>query len=366
MEDLKSLAILFRWLGPWADEEQAPPSLREDLFIPNGNEPDLKIWVYKPTRGPIRGAYLIGPGLHFKGAQHPKLDRFARILARGGNLVFSPFISDYENLQIRPETYAPFKRAFQALKNHPEVPRNTKPGLFSISFGCWLTLQLASDPDIAHDVGACLVFGGYGDFEEAVHFATTGKLFGEKAIHFDPLGLPVVFLQFVDAVQNQPPNNAPLIAAWKEYVYQTWDQGDEMKKYGKNIPIAHNLLKKLPLDCQELFLIGCGLHENSEQIVIETLERFDSSHFELRPRFRHIQCPTFIFHGTDDDVIPYTQAQILTDALPTHIHKETYLTGLYGHSTQEKRSFWTLAKDLSKELKTMVKMLDLLNRGGRF
>ena len=209
LDDFKSLATLLRWLGPWADEEQAPNSLREDLFVPNGDAPDLKVWVYKPTHGRIRGAYLIGPGLHFKGAQHPKLDRFSRILAQGGNLVFSPFITDYENLQIRPQTYSPFKKAFRALQTHPELPANTKPGLFSISFGCWLTLQLASDPDVANDIGSCLVFGGYGDFEEAVQFATTGKLFGKKTIHFDPLGLPVVFLQFLEAVQNQPQNCAP-------------------------------------------------------------------------------------------------------------------------------------------------------------
>ena len=70
-------------------------------------------------------------------------------------------------------------------------------------------------------------------------------------------------------------------------------------------------------------------------------------------------------HGTDDDVIPYTQLEALSHALPKHVTQELYLTGLYGHSSQDGQAQTALLKALYKELSTMKKMLGAIYRGGR-
>ena len=87
----KNLITLARWLGPWASETQSPGGIsRIESYHPvPQSDQKVKLWTYRDSRRPATGAYLLGPGLHFRGAAHDGLDRFARILAKAGHLVVS-------------------------------------------------------------------------------------------------------------------------------------------------------------------------------------------------------------------------------------------------------------------------------------
>ena len=76
-----SIGQLARWLGPWADSNKAPAVATEDTAVD-----ELRVRLYRPRDAP-RATYLIAPGLHYAGADDPRLDRFCRILASGGHLV---------------------------------------------------------------------------------------------------------------------------------------------------------------------------------------------------------------------------------------------------------------------------------------
>ena len=95
----RDLLTLARWLGPWASETAAPSGIsRQESYHPTPKtDQKVKVWTYLDRSRPPSGAYLLGPGLHFKGAEHEGLDRFARILAKAGHLVVSPFIPDYSD-----------------------------------------------------------------------------------------------------------------------------------------------------------------------------------------------------------------------------------------------------------------------------
>ena len=49
---------------------------------------DLRVRIYEGSGTPV----LIAPGLHYAGADDPRLDRFCRILAAAGHRVIAPFI----------------------------------------------------------------------------------------------------------------------------------------------------------------------------------------------------------------------------------------------------------------------------------
>ena len=137
-----SIATLARWLGPWADPSAAP-----DVDITNEQVDELRVRLYRPPARP-RATYLIAPGLHYAGADDPRMDRFCRILAAGGHLVVAPFIPDYLALDAPGRArIADFTRVFDAL------PRWTtqKPVVFSISFGSLLAFALAADHGDALD-----------------------------------------------------------------------------------------------------------------------------------------------------------------------------------------------------------------------
>ena len=116
----RDFITLVRWLGPWSNEKESPQGiLRQESWhpIPNTDQ-SVKIWTYQdPHRAPT-GAYLLGPGLHFKGAEHEGLDRFARILAKAGHLEMTPLIQDYKDMHIQHQTNVPILASFNAMISH--------------------------------------------------------------------------------------------------------------------------------------------------------------------------------------------------------------------------------------------------------
>ena len=139
---------LARWLGPWADPAKAP-----EVAIIEDRIDDMRVRIYGAPR---RATYLIAPGLHYAGADDPRMDRFCRILARAGHLVIAPFIPDYLALMPNARAIADFRRAFDAL------PRWSahRPVVFSISFGSLLAFALAAE--VGDAIERLVIFGGYG------------------------------------------------------------------------------------------------------------------------------------------------------------------------------------------------------------
>ncbi len=359
----KDLLTLARWLGPWASEAAVPSGISRQEHhhcIPKTDQ-KVKVWTYLDPSRPPSGAYLLGPGLHFKGAEHEGLDRFARILAKAGHLVVSPFIPDYSDMHIQPDTHLPFLGAFDGLLKHEHMPRQIKPGVFSISFGSWLAMKLATCTDRSHKLGASVIFGGYGNFREAVDFAITGQIDGKPYTHHDPRNVPAIYMHIADTFGL---DESVLKYAWLKFMQETW-QIDSMRTQAACNAKAKELAKEIPKDFHETFLEGCGVIPGAAQRIRETLADESYDYLDTRSDFRNIKCPILIMHGTDDDVIPYTQLETLSKALPRHVHQERYLTGLYGHSSQDGQAKSALIKAAYKELRTMKNMLAAIYRGGR-
>jgi pimeloyl-ACP methyl ester carboxylesterase len=359
----RNLLTLLRWLGPWASEGKRPANIdrHEHFYRVPGTDQKVKAWTYVDKNRIPKGAYIIGPGLHFKGAEHEGLDRFARILAKAGNLVMSPFVEDFSKMHIQPDSHLPFLGAFDGLLQHEYLPAGIKPGVFSISFGSWLAMKLATCPVRNHLLGASVIFGGYGNFREAVDFAISGQLNGQPYAHHDPRNVPAIFMHIADTFGV---DSETLRKAWLNYMQQTW-QNDDMKTQEACNQKANALALQLPKIFRPIFLEGCGALPGAQERVRATLldKRFD--YLDARLDFHAIKCPVFIMHGTDDDVIAYTQLQTLSDELPPHVLQETYLTGLYGHSSQDGQARTALINAAFKELSTMGRMLGAIHRGGR-
>jgi hypothetical protein len=76
---MRAALTLARWLGPWTRPTSAPRGIA-DTTLGFGGDRGLTGRLYPPA-GPMRRAYLMCPGLHPLGPDHPVLDRFCRILA---------------------------------------------------------------------------------------------------------------------------------------------------------------------------------------------------------------------------------------------------------------------------------------------
>lgn len=334
------MVTLARWLGPWANATKLP-----DVEFVDDELDGIRVRIYHPGRAP-RATYLIAPGLHYAGADDPRMDRFCRILARAGHLVIAPFIADYLALTPNARAIADFRRVFGAL------PRWTtdKPIVFSISFGSLLAFALAADAGDAID--RLVVFGGYADLRDTLRFCLTGEVASGRTTARDPLNQPVVLANLLPHLTCTDPE--ALLAGWRRYVERTWGR-PEMKQPERYIAIADELAAEIPAHVRELFLIGIGARPGAAELAEVALEHFDGRALDPSPYLPRVRTRVELVHGTDDDVIPFEQSHALAAAL-VNADVRVHITGLYGHTGAQAPRLSAAAR----ELVTMIRVLRVL------
>lgn len=390
---LRDLFTLARWLGPWAAERDAPrvgmtadgqrvAVLCRAVFIDRAGGSPFPAWVYTPAHHDPQGACLLAPGLHYAGPADPRMDRFCAILAASGQLVLAPFLPDFNELRVTARVIEDFAAAFDALLALPDHPRGRAPSVFSISFGSLPALRLAASARGREHLGGLMVFGGYFDFASTIRFCLTGEIearhgdssdvSGKRPPTRDPLNQPVVLMNVLEALDVPPDDRAVLRLWWRRYVKATWGRA-ELKRRGRYREVAERLARDAPARIREMFLIGCGVLPGAKELVDGVLDGWyrENSHLDPAPYLERIRCPVDLFHGVDDDVIPYQQALDLREALPPATQPRLYLTGLYGHTAAERQRDLPFLADLARlpqlvrELATMGGMLATLARGGQ-
>lgn len=350
---------LARWLGPWASPAAAPSGIvRRSVKIPPEAEGDrpLEAHLYLREGRAVRGAWLISPGLHYLGAGDPRLDRLCRILASTGAAVLAPFLPDHLALRVTPRTPGDLERAFDALLAQPEVPRGTRPAVFSISFGSLPALRLAAGERCADRIAALVLFGGYADFAETIRFVLTGEVDGAVRADADPLNRPVLYLNVLDAIAERPRDTDALTEAWHRFCVETW--GREEMKAGGWRAVAERLCATLPEDSRPLFRLGTGLDPRSREVGEAAIAALDTSFCDPRHGgLERVRCEVHVVHGAGDTVIPSNQAAKIAAALPPHTRVRVHLTGLYSHA---ERASGLAPLVLARELRTMWRIVRTL------
>jgi pimeloyl-ACP methyl ester carboxylesterase len=327
------VARLLGWLGPWAGTAAPRGVLTEMRAL--GGPRDLRCRVYAPEGRAPAGGYLVAQGLHHLGPDDPRMDRFCRVLAASGLLVFAPFLPDFLALRVAPGAEGDLALAWDALDAEAQRLALPKPAVFSISFGASPAIALAARPSIAGRVGALVLFGGFADFDASVRFAVGGaaEWRGRRlALARDPLNSPAVFLNLLPHL-DVGCDRAAVADAWRAMVERTWGRV-ELKADGARDPIAHSIAAELGPAERELFLLGCGLRPGMLAALERGLERAGDAlaFFDPRPRLPNVRAPVVVLHGRDDDVIPWFEAEKLRAALrPGHPHR-LLVTGMAGHT----------------------------------
>ncbi len=336
-------ATLARWLGPWASATAVPRGIvtREDRVD------ELRVRVYLPRSPGARGStFLIAPGLHYAGADDPRLDRFCRVLAAAGHQVLAPFIPGYLALVPSDRAKHDFERVFAARARWTAAP----PVVFSISFGSLLAFALAARHGDA--IARLVIFGGYADLGATLHFALTGDAGGRTATR-DPLNQPVVFANLLALLE--PPADPAIVAHWRRYVERTWGR-PECKARARYVAIAEELAPTVPPHLRELFLVGIGALPGARALAEPAIRKLDSRPLDPTPYLAHIRGRVDLVHGTDDDVIPFEQSHALAAKL-VHADARVHVTGLYDHTG----SALPRPSAIVRELRTMLAILDVLS-----
>lgn len=367
MDSIRAFLRLLRWLGPWADPDEAPAdSLRREITLEPqapGDRP-LRLWTYVPQRTPPIGSYLVAHGLSIGGPSDPRLDRFLRILAHAGFLVCAPFLPDHTQLRLRSEVARDFERALFHLMDLPERPRQLRPGVFSVSFGSYPALRVSSSPRTSELIGALVVFGGYADPDSTIRYTIGVPVSGAPPA--DLTGLPGVALNIVDGFEDKPAKMGPVLAGWYEFARQTWGH-PEYRDRERSRLVAKAIAPGMEPEQARFFLLGCGFVDGAQRQLLEALDRWGGqAAVDPRPHLKGLQCPVYLFHSRLDDVVPHDQSEKLRDALPDHVRARLYSTGLYEHTRVPPLiELVRRAPAMAREVYTMLCMLGALVRAGR-
>jgi pimeloyl-ACP methyl ester carboxylesterase len=332
-----SIATLARWLGPWASATKAPEADVSDELVAGLRVRTYihkRMYVHTHQDASNRPPFVIAPGLHYAGADDPRLDRFCRILAAAGHRVIAPFVPSYLALEPEQRAIDDFIRFVDTL------PRCVA---FSISFGSLLVFAAAAERPDAFE--RLVAFGGYADFIDAMRFCLTGE-------HRDPLNQPVVLMNLLAHIDHDRAHTAALKAAWRRYVEQTWGR-PEMKAPERYLAIADAIAPSVPAEIRELFL--AGIRPGAWPIAEPALALADRRDLEPSRFLAHVRGRVDLVHGADDDVIPVEHVHRLAAGL-VNADVRVHVTGLYGHTGA---GFGKLVA-LPRELATMVRVLRVL------
>ena len=314
-----SLFTLLRWLGPWTDQARAPMGVRRTEIQTSDQE--FSIWVYD-TPSP-KGALYIVPGLHHEGPKDPRLDRFARVLAKAGIIVGVPFLPTSIGLVMKPELCSEAKKGLAAFQEHINRPC----GIFGISAASIAALAIGSDSDFQSNLLGIMLFGGFSSWKKAILFAACE----DGVLPKDPLNLPVVFLNLWQNMNIDVADEAVLLKTWREFIYTTWEK-EEMKPFNRYSVVAQSLSQKVHFKDRMIFLQGTSVEPGGAEIVRDVIRTGLSGYewLDPEPHLDNLNSPLFLTHGRDDVVVPYQQSFALQAMSPPDT--PTYITGFYDHT----------------------------------
>lgn len=335
----------------------------------------MRVWVYRPANRAPHGSLLLLHGLHYLGPSDPRMDRFSRILADAGALVWAPFVPDFERLLLAPSVFRDAERALDALLAHDGRPKEKSPGVMSISFGSLPALHLASNLEHSFKLSSLVLFGGYADVADTMRFCLEGDRAEASASHpshpshpsHDPYNRPVVFMNLVDHLGDElPKDRGPLMAAWRTFIDRTWGRPALKADLAAGEAIAREIAATLDPVFRSVFLRGTGFEPGCIELFESAIARGKADLAWLDPtdKMRSVRVSTTVLHGADDDVIPHTHARIFGREIPAHHLRGVHVTGLYGH-TGASAPLWSSAGQIAGEVRAMVGALTALDRASR-
>ncbi|MBM75407.1 MAG: hypothetical protein CMK59_08390 [Proteobacteria bacterium] len=290
---------------------------------------DFPLWFYRPKNTVARGAIYLLPGLHYEGPADERLDRFARVLSAAGMIVGVPALPSMIDLQMSSKI---LEEAESGLRFFLRQELPCLPGVMSISAASIAAFHLGAHSVYSRKIRGILTFGGFSDWEEAVFFSLTGRLSSGELMKPDPLGIPVLFLNFIDELDEDIIRPRALERAIYSFVSTTWEK-PEYQEWSAYTLVARQLAERVEDEDRALFYQACSVLPGGAEILERTILKLPPEPWlDPKPLLEALKVPLKITHGRDDSVIPYTQADDLNRLMPEALKHKPALTGFYNHT----------------------------------
>lgn len=264
--------------------------------------------LYLPGQPPRAGIVLI-PGVAALGRNDPRLVAFATTLARVRFLVLVPDIPNLRALMIQSDDVQRIVGAFPHLVSRSELPAGSRIGIGAFSYAAGPAILAALDPAIRERVDFILGVGGYYNLRQVITFFTTGY-FRERGrwryLKPNRYGKWVFVLSNVGRLTN----------AMDQQVFRFMA---ERRLKDPDAPIA-DLAGALTAEGQALFALLENRDPERTPFLIAKLPAAIGNDIEAlnlaNQDLSRLRAKLILLHGTDDEIIPYSESVALAAAAP--------------------------------------------------
>jgi len=257
---------------------------------------------------------LLVPGVHAGGIDEPRLIQFARDVASMGRIVVTAELPDLKNYSITPRTTDMIEDAGLWLSASSGFAPDGRVALMGISFAGGLAIVAASRPSLAPRIAFVLSFGGHGDLPRTLRYLCTGHLRNGTTRAPHDYGIAIILLgvadRMVPSAQVQPLREAILAFLHASHVYM-WDKAQAQIEFARARTMADSLAEPARTLMQyvnerDVARLGPLLLPH-----VAHLGNDDA----LSPDRSTPKCPVYLLHGTEDNVIPAEESQLLAETL---------------------------------------------------
>jgi dienelactone hydrolase len=255
------------------------------------------------------------PGVHAGGIDEPRLVQFARDIASMGRVVVTAELPDLKRYRITPHTTDTIEDAAHWLSSASGFAADGRVGVMGISFAGGLSVVAAGRESIRDRVAFVMSFGGHGDLPRTLRYLCTGAQPDGTIRPPHDYGVAIILLGVADLVvpagQAQPLRDAILAFLNASHL-------DMVDKPRAEVEFtrARTMAEALPEPARTYMR-----HVNERNVAAlgpillpyaATLGADEALSAEKSPP---PAAPVYLLHGTDDNVIPAVESELLADSL---------------------------------------------------
>jgi dienelactone hydrolase len=298
---------------------------------------------YEPQRATSRPILLV-PGVHASGIEEPRLIGFARDLASMGHPTVTVELSDLTRYSVTARTTDMIEDAAVWLTQQPGLPSDGRIGMMGISFAGGLSIVAAGRPALRDHVAFVLSFGGHGDLPRTLHYLATGTQ--PDGTHRPPhdYGVAIILLGVADRVvpaSQAPALRAAILSFLEGSRLDMLDKAQASQEFAR----ARTLTEALPEPSKTLMA-----YVNNRDVVhlgpiLEPHLTALGGDPALSPDHAPPPaCPVYLLHGTDDNVIPAIESELLARTLRRRGVTVRYLPkAVVTHASVNQSELWSSA-----------------------
>jgi len=277
--------------------------------------------IYRPNDVDRPPGLVVVHGVHWRGIDEPRLQRFARTLAASGVAVLTPEIRELCDYRIDPasiDTIGASARAFS------EQLGGAKVGVMGLSFAGGLSLIAASDPRYQTAFGFVVAVGAHDDLGRVLRFFVTDEAPRPDGttirVHAHDYG--TVVLEYAHVDDFFPAADVPAARdTLRSILHEDFDTAREQAK-ALSPAAAAKMDRILSHDTAAL----------APELLAE-IQRLQPSFAAVSPaaHLAQLRVPVFVLHGASDRLIPPSEAEWLAHDVPRGMLRQVLVSRAIEH-----------------------------------